>query len=132
MKHNASITITRSSDDVIRVKLVDENSRIPFVEAQISLEDFARALTGLAYVPVAAEYNNLENVGKFKVSEPRRMLLRADCHDRKEMAEWLLENCQEDGWTIDAYLGSQGSVITSGNKTYLNYRVYKYVDNEPT
>lgn len=44
--------------------------------------------------------------------------------------KWIRDNCQEEGWNISSYLGSQDSIkhnYKDGTETF-NYHVFKYVD----
>lgn len=117
---------------MIHINIQDGNSRIRFLQATITAEDFASMMTGLSHVPIEVEYNNLANVGKLKVIEKRSAIYLGDSDNRDKMVKWLENNCQEVGWNIDSYLGSQRSVVTdniSGHTT-LNYTVHKYVDEQ--
>lgn len=126
----ASISISRDSSDTISIRITDSTSRIQFVELKMSPHDFAMATTGLSFAPVVATVNGLEYVGMQKVSEPRTIECPLDTYDRDHLSAWLIDNAQEPGWTLDAYLGSQGSISTtlSGNGRTLRYRVYKFVN----
>jgi hypothetical protein len=46
--------------------------------------------------------------------------------DREKMSKWIEDNCKEEGWRIDSYLGSQSSIGHRDGKTVLNYSVYRY------
>ena len=111
----------------ISLTITDEISRIQFLDAEIELGAFAEALTGLAYVPMEGELRGLEHIGKTRVTEKREVVCPLNCFDRAELAAWLAENAQESGWTVNTYLGSQGSVRSheSGGQT-LRYSVTKY------
>jgi hypothetical protein len=129
------VTITRSwsthSDDVITIRIRDEVSNIEFVEAEMSLADFAQAVTGLAFCKCELEVRGLDYIGKKRVREPRTIECPLSPYTkREELAQWLREHAQEDGWMLDTYLGSQGSVNFSKDSkgTILNYAVFKYVD----
>jgi hypothetical protein len=84
---------------------------------------------GLAEVQVTATVQGLNVVGKRKVIEPRSVECSLSSMASKEdYTRWLVENAQEEGWTLDPYLGSQGSVTHSDKENpILNYRVFKYV-----
>ena len=125
----ANVSISRDSNENIRIRITDNASRIQFVELKMSPHDFAMATTGLSFVPVEAIVTGLEHVGMQKVSEPRTVDCPLNTYDRNELMAWLIDNAQEPGWTLDAYLGSQGSISTtlSGNGRTLRYRVYKFV-----
>jgi 2-keto-4-pentenoate hydratase/2-oxohepta-3-ene-1,7-dioic acid hydratase in catechol pathway len=126
----AQVTISRASDDLIRIKFQDCNSRIEFAEVAMSAADFANALTGLAHQEADLKVRGLNNVGKVLVSEKRKITCLGSNYDRKYLKEWLRDNAKEEGWLVDDYLGSQGSVAYHNGETILNYWVYKYVDPE--
>lgn len=62
------LTISRVSstlhDDVIHMRLQDCKSSVEFIELEISLEEFASAITGFACRPVKFKLNHVENIGK--------------------------------------------------------------------
>jgi hypothetical protein len=123
------ITITRNNHNEINLVLRDSASRIQFVDAVISLEDYAMIITGLSGVPIKAELRGLDNVGKTKVIE-QRSITTTKLSTNTEYSKWLEENCQEEGWMLDSYLNSQRSIDRRGDEVQLNYSVYKYVEPE--
>jgi hypothetical protein len=127
---NVSVTITRTTsnhrDDVIRLRFKDKSSRKTFVEVEMSLRGFAEAVTGLSEIEATAQVDGLEIVGKEKVIESRSVVCPISSYDRGELRAWLEENCQEPGWILDTYLGSQKSVTHHDGKCILNYSVIRY------
>lgn len=130
MKITASLTIGRGSDDLIRIRIKDESSRVQFATLSISPHDFAMAVTGLSEINVDCECHGLGHVGKQKIVEPRTAVYKGSNLDRAFLSAWLLENRQEKGWSINSYLGSQGSITSTDGGTLLRYAVYKYVDEQ--
>lgn len=129
MKINGNISCNRASDDTVRIEIEDNLSQQRFLEIKLSLEDFALMITGLSGIDFQGEVRNLSAVGKKKISEKRSAVFPGSSStDRTELEQWLLDNKQEEGWSINTYLGSQRSVITVEGKTTLNYSVYKYVE----
>lgn len=123
------ITISRCSDDSVRIGITDDASGIDFVEAIMTKEAFASALFGLAYVPVNIDVIGLEHVGKKRIYEKRTVVCPLDgWADRETLRKWLEDNCEEEGWILDSYLGSQSSISYKNGKTVLHYGVTKYVD----
>lgn len=99
------------------------------MNVNMALADFALALTGFSEVEAAAEVSGLNNVGKVRVTESRSVVYTGGSdYDKNAQQKWLIENCQEEGWILDAYLGRQGSVTRQGDTTTLNYSVTKFVD----
>lgn len=128
MEIKANISISRDSSNKMRLRVQDETSRATFLEMEFSMADFMQALTGLAYTDAAkAEVFALDVVGKQKVTEARSVVFPGVSYDRNEMSAWLKQNCQEEGWRLDSYLGSQSSIYQRDGKTVLNYHVYRYV-----
>lgn len=131
MKFEGNISISRDSRDKINIRIEDDVSGIRFIDVQMTLEDFAFAITGLSCQAVKGEVRGLENVGKTKVRESRSTLQVEELKykSRQEITEWLKSNCQEEGWILDTYLGSQSSFShdSQGNMT-IHYSVHKYVD----
>jgi hypothetical protein len=122
-----TISINRRSDDKISVSFVDDASRTEFLDVQLSMSEMMSALTGLAYVPVKGEVRGLDVVGKERVREKRSITYPGRSSDRSVMQKWLTENAQEEGWTVDSYLGSQSSISYKDGETILNYAVFKFV-----
>ena len=129
MKINAKITISRNSNDRICIRLKDESSSIEFFDGEISLEDFAKAVTGQGFVPCPAEVRGLENVGKSRERKKTSIICPLGWASSKdELTEWLIANGGESGWTVDPYLGSQGSIAQEdGNRMRINYSLYRFV-----
>lgn len=126
----AKVTVSRSSDDLIRIRFRDEASGIQFAEARMTLEEFALAVTGLAEREAELEVTGLQYVGKRRVTEQRSIVCPLDAYNKDKLEEWLKENAQEEGWLLNSYLGSQGSVSTRDGVTILRYSVTKYVDED--
>lgn len=124
---DANLTITRDSDNIMRIRIQDETSQVVFVELKLSLEDMMKCITGLGYVDCKAIYRNLQAVGKTKIMENRVINTGLRSYDRDKMEQWLKDNAQEEGWILDPYLGSQSSMFHIDNMTHLRYTVYKYI-----
>lgn len=129
MEIKARLSISRDSTGVIRVRIRDDASRNEFVDLKISPESFGLAITGLSEIECEATISKIETVGQKKIQENRRVACPINTYDKKILARWLEENCQEPGWHLVTYLGEQESVVRDqdGN-LFLNYRVVKYVE----
>lgn len=119
--------MTGGESKEIHIKVKDAASRISFLSLTIPLADFAAALTGLSEVECQMEIVGLDKVGMKRVKEGRRVLYPHTSYNKKEMEACLIENCQEEGWLLSPYLGSQQSVERKNGETHLNYSVIKYV-----
>lgn len=132
-KTQGKISIYRSTHNggKIVLEIKDESSRSIFLNAEMGFEDFAKCVTGLSEVSVLFSLHNAENVGKRKIVEDRQVVYFGQHTDKETMSQWLKDNCQEDGWILDTYLGSKKSVeVVDGGVILLNYRVYKYVSEK--
>ena len=123
----AKVTISRSSDDKVRICLTDAASGIEFAEVAMELEAYAQAITGLSYVEGDLEVRGLEWVGKRRITEKREVVCPLKSYDRNELSKWLRDNAQEDGWLVSSYLGSQNAIHQTPQGTLLRYSVTKYV-----
>jgi hypothetical protein len=120
--------ISRNSRGKVGIEVKDVLSRTTFLELELTLEQFASVVTGMYISDVGGTVEGLQNVGKKRVREDRSVTLDFSVYEREYLVKYLLENCQEDGWTIDTYLGSKDSIKHKDNKTILSYSVYKYVE----
>lgn len=128
MKIKGTLSISYRQD-AIGIRIHDEASRIEFVDAEISHEEFARALGSLQHRPfIGCEVRGLSNVGKRRITERRSIECPLKNYERTVLEGWLLENAQESGWIVNAYLGAQGSIDRSNGKVHLNYSVTKFVE----
>lgn len=125
---SGGLTISRRSDDRIYIQILDTSSKSKFVQASVSPERFAMAVTGLSEVECVLDVRDLHLVGMKKVAEARTVECPLETFDRDELGAWLVQNCSEDGWIINASLRSQNSVVRDGDKRVLNYSVHRYVD----
>lgn len=116
--------------ELIAIRFEDKASGAQFLEATVSPHDFALALTGLSRVDVDMTVRGLQVVGLKKIREARTAINPPQNYSKCFHEAWLQENCQEDGWILDCYLGSQSSISRSGDETTLRYAVYRYVDPE--
>lgn len=121
------LTISRRSDDRIYIQIRDEASLNRFVEVELTPKLFGLAVTGMAEVDCRFGVSGLDVVGLQKQTERRRVVCPLKSYDRALLRKWLLDNCSEDGWHIDGYLGSQGSVVSTDEGSILNYHVFRYV-----
>lgn len=119
-------------DDVIKIEIQDENSNVRFLTLNMKPADFALALTGLSFVPVEFSLNHAEYVGLIKERKPGRLIVPKSEHhyySREELRQMVRDQCQEEGWFLDDYLGSQSSIgrDKDGN-TIVNFGYYRYVE----
>jgi hypothetical protein len=125
----AKVTISRASDDRVRIRIRDEASGIEFAEVSLTVEAYGYAITGLSEQEAELSVRGLEWVGKKRVTESRQKVCPLDTCDKDKLSKWLQENAQEEGWILSTYLGSQSSTSrASCGGTLLRYSVTKYVE----
>lgn len=103
MKLKGKLTIGRVNcgypeKDYIRVEINDANSSITFIVAEVSLADFAQAITGLACVPMSFEAQGLDKVGKKLQLKRINVVLPSSDH---EQIEAVVAEHEVEGWLGD-------------------------------
>lgn len=128
MEINASIQISRNSRDGINIEITDEKSRTRFVQMELTLEQFALAITNLYTTNIKASVCKLDTVGKEKYVEDRQVVCPSPYYTSTDhMVNWLKENCQEHGYELDTYLGSRNSISNhESGGCLIKYRVIRY------
>lgn len=127
IKIKAELGISRNSNGVITIRLVDDTSCVGFVEVSLTPEQFALAITGLMLSDIDVTCRGLDVVGKTVVRERRQVFCPVKSYGVKFYEQWLTDNAQEGGWKLSVYLGSQDSVTYRDDGAILRYNVYKYV-----
>ena len=112
----------------MEIRIKDENSRITFVVAKISMEDFAELITGLSNRPINMKVKGLENVGKFKQQKPLRFPI-SNYAAHSEASE-KCQNFADEGWKANDYFRSQKSFVNEGKQYFACTSQYRYVENE--
>lgn len=109
-KLKGAITIGRPSygdgRELMVIQFRDELSRVRFLDIEMSLPDFMKALTGQAEMPIEMQVRGLEDVGKVKETKP----LKFPVYDtNREAAADLAPAYADEGWQADLYFNSQDS-----------------------
>lgn len=127
MKIRAQMTISRRSDNMVCVTVQCIDSHAQFLKMEFTPHDFGMMLTGLSCMDAtAAEVCGLGHVGKKRITEKRSVVCPLEDYDRKVLRAWLAQNCEEEGYTLNTYLGSQNSVVREENGQRLNYSVSRF------
>jgi hypothetical protein len=99
------VTIARSthsrSPDTIHIEITDANSGISFVDATISLAEFAQAVTGHGRCECELEVRGLEYVGMLYEHKQEEITFRGrygNCADFETDAAATLAPYEADGW----------------------------------
>jgi len=126
---------TNQGDDYVQICVTDVNSRVEFLDVKIDMTTFAEKLCGVSNKTVELEFRNLTEVGKRYESKAFSfsVVMSEFSYNRDKIRDHIKANSrqlladqgldQKDGWKIDTYLGSQGSIV--GNK--VNTHVYRWV-----
>ena len=122
------ISCARTNHNKIHIAIKCSSSRAEFLDVEITAEQFGQLVTGMYLSDINMSVDKLDIVGKKKVVEVRSVEFSNKNGLREYQEQWLVDNCQEEGWTINPYLRSQSSVKYVDGKTILNYTVYKYID----
>lgn len=124
------MSCSRTNHNEIHMQIQCSESGARFVDMYISLEEFAKLVTGVHVSDIQITVCNLDRVGKRRVTEKRSIKYEGSSEygSRKQWEAYIVENCQEEGWILNSTLNSQSSVEYVDGESILNYSVYKYVD----
>lgn len=134
MKHKGKITISRpqygSGKKKISIQVEDEIAGIRFLEIEIDYDNFAEAITGLAYIDCEFDVFGLCNVGK-KI-EHKTELIQSDFKEYGKPSEEYINNIlkpyEVDGWIASRYLGSKDSRTHNDNGCIFKFNFSRWVD----
>jgi len=124
----AKATISRNSNDIVTLQIRDFNSRNQFVSLEFTLEQYALLVTGLAEIQCNMEVKCLDTVGKIKISEEITLTCPRIDLNKEQYRKWIKENFKDEGWEINALLGSHDSIRNTKDGAILRFSVFKYVD----
>lgn len=128
---DGKITISRpcfgDGRELMTIRVKDGLSNERFLEVQIGLAEFTQAITGMGEVPAKLIIQGLDRVGLKKQRERRKVEAPFKYANKEKLTNWLVDNCQEEGWILDTYLGSQDSIGFTDTGVLLRYSVYRFV-----
>lgn len=136
------LTISRPSggggEPYISLAVHDELSGMQFLDMRIGLADFSEAITGMGYVAAKGEVRGLQNIGKQRETEDASATITKEEYQRitqgpysdhkPKLAAYLEANHGREGWRVNGYLGSQRSILHSGDMVTLNFSHTRYVE----
>lgn len=132
-KLKGKLTISRvmsnQCDDYMEIVVEDDISGVEFLSIKLSMEQYGKAVAGSSYQDIEYEDHGMVNIGKVKEREkaqvpiPKQLVFNRKCAE-----EYVVANCQREGWHLDSYLGSQRSFVDIGPDTYANVSYYRYVE----
>lgn len=121
-----NITISRidnwKSESVIQIRIQDKLSRSTFVDAIVSMQDFAMALSGMSHQPIEFEVDGLDKVGRLKETMP----LEFPIGDNTLTAAAQFA-CPE-GWEPVLYFNSQDSKFNRDGEKWARTTAERWVD----
>lgn len=134
MKYKAlpgRVTISRpvygDGKEVISIQVRDVNSRTTFVEVEIPLENFSKAITGLAETECDFKVHHLDRVGKKKVTKSLDIPMPYESRFCKETAAKLAMELSPYGYTPSLHFDSKGSFYELHGKPYARTTATKWV-----
>ncbi len=101
-KGHITISLIRSNldSDHMRIRIEDDNSRIHFLEARLSIEDFTLALTGRGYIDCVFELRGVEHVGKILETKQEHVFVEdGDFGQRENRVRVAIAPFEIKGWT---------------------------------
>lgn len=123
-----NITISRIDNwkdkPVMQIRIQDALSRSTFVEAIVTMEDFAMAVTGMSHQKIEFEVDGLDKVGRLKETMPLEFPLRGNTPKHGAIAA-----CPE-GWKPVLYFNSQDSKFTRDGEQWARTTAERWVDAE--
>lgn len=128
-----SYTSSEENDNMEFV-IRDQNSRCRFLTFKITKKELIDLIQSKS-VEIDYTLKDAHLCGKYLIIEKRVKSIPSEnpLQATKEYLEqYIKDNFQEDGWFLDAYLGSQDSVSWDHkNKcNIVRYSVYKYVEEK--
>lgn len=139
MKHRirlrAGDVSSTQGDGYVKLEFEDVISGIHFLDIEMSYAEFGKLVKGCTSLKLEGDFRGLEHIGMRYVREPRTRLCNLDPFKvkRAELEQWLQDHAQEEGWSVNSYLGSRDSVVSNreGPGCLLYYGVFKYVPTTP-
>jgi hypothetical protein len=128
MKTNGKLTISKAEyshgKPTIQITIHDPDA-VTGVTAEVSLEDYAQAISGLARVDCNILANHPERLGLQRESMP----LEFPCSDRDAASDSAWLACPE-GWEPDLYFGSQSSFFRRDGEQWARTTAYRWVGKD--
>ena len=135
MKINGSITIL-CDDEGVRIEIHDEDSRVDFIEINMTPAQFTSALGRSANTKCASmEVKGLDRVGKIMEMQNLAFEIPKNIHyDKREKRNSALavlaDKACPEGWISDSYFDSQDSFFFKGGKGYARTVIRRWVDKK--
>lgn len=125
-KLKISRTTNTLEEDYVTITVGDLASRTTFLSMKMSILEFGSCILGMSERPVELTVKGIDRIGKRKITESRKATFEGCLYNRETLEAMVSEHCQESGWIVDNYLGSQGSISHDDGKTVVRYSVLRY------
>ena len=118
------------SEPTIQITVTDEDARVEFLQLRMTLDAFARCVTGQSMIECNLKVRGLKNVGKVYEQRPLEFQLKQRNYgnNRKSNAIKKADHLTPDGWTASHYFGSQNSFFTKNGENWARTYMYRWVD----
>lgn len=147
MQLNGKLTICRvmsnTSEDYIEIRVQDSSSSAQYCTVQVSFENFAQALTGLASVECLHNAQGLSVIGKTRenksvivkvpdaILEPALDIIRGGRESLVNLVEFVKSQVELDGWELwsnfNDILNRRNWKKKNGEFTPISVTVVRYV-----
>lgn len=114
-----------ASDEGVEIELHDKDASITFAKVKFTPEQFAQALSRLAYTECKIEVYGLDKVGTKMKYESFEFEFPIGAQ-REEAKRLVKEQCPE-GWEPALYFNSQDSFFWRGDKQYARTTIRKWI-----
>jgi len=90
-----------SGEECVSIEFTDTDASVRFATFRIGLADFAKALTGLGYMPGEIEFHGLDRVGMKSENKTERIACEPPYGDKKKLAtlKEKIKTLEVDGWS---------------------------------
>jgi hypothetical protein len=126
-KLQGKLTICKSSNGTVLLRIEDSNSLIQFLEIEIPLADFSEALFGLAYRPCSYSIIGTDVLGKQRYQEDYIFEINTFRNIEQAKLTAITLSQQDPIWNYSSYFGSQDSFFSKDGKYYAKTTRYKYI-----
>lgn len=125
-----------SGKEAICIEVIDESSGVQFIELEMALADFTKAVTGQAHVDVEFELRGVDLVGMVRENKTEEVYMPDGDYDKREQrAARALKKQEVDGWKgrIDDCLNMHKRIGSHPKKKGSIYSVTftRHVDANP-
>lgn len=128
-KGNITISRVNTGDgQYMEIRITDDSSSVEFVTATLSLENFAKAITGLGYTDCDIETRRLDLVGKKREHKTEMVACNGWELDRKD--EYAIDKALAQ-YEVDGWIGSRYDMGNSKNyvgREFIKVGFTRYVD----